>query len=177
MRSSTRRSRKMGPEGLVEKKPLYVQLMKEGHSNSAACRILGIHLNTGRRWLHGRNGVEGLVQQGLDPRPRMAVPAAAVSSRYLSEDERIFIADRLLVRASLQSIARDLSGGPRPRSAGRWPGIVRILAGTIRSAPREWHRREGHGRGWPSLPVMTSCGITLWSVCRSAGVLSRSPEP
>ncbi|WP_404800761.1 helix-turn-helix domain-containing protein [Arthrobacter vasquezii] len=72
MRSSTRRSRKMGPEGLVEKKPLYVQLMKEGHSNSAACRILGIHKNTGRRWLHGRNGVEGLVQQGLDPRPGKA---------------------------------------------------------------------------------------------------------
>ncbi|WP_371745993.1 helix-turn-helix domain-containing protein [Arthrobacter oryzae] len=41
--------------------------MKEGHSNSAACRILGIHKNTGRRWLHGRNGVEGLVQQGVGP--------------------------------------------------------------------------------------------------------------
>ncbi|WP_416399643.1 helix-turn-helix domain-containing protein [Burkholderia sp. LFS038] len=59
--------------------------MKEGHSNSAACRILGIHKNTGRRWLHGRNGVEGLMQQGLDPRPGKAVPAATVSSRYLSE--------------------------------------------------------------------------------------------
>ncbi len=107
MRSSTRRSRKMGPPGLVEKKPLYVQLIKEGHSNRAACRILGINQNTGHRWLHGRNGVEG-----LDPRPRKAVPAAAVSSRYLSEDERIFIADRLLVRASLQSIARDLGRSP-----------------------------------------------------------------
>ena len=50
MRSSTRRSQKMGPEGLVEKKPLYVQLIKEGHTNSAACRILGIHINTGGRW-------------------------------------------------------------------------------------------------------------------------------
>lgn len=112
MRSSTRRSRKMGPAGLVEKRPLYVQLMKQGLSNSAACRALGIHQNTGQRWLNGRNGVEGLVQQGLDPRPRKAVPAAAVSSRYLSEDERIYIADRLLVRASLQSIARDLGRSP-----------------------------------------------------------------
>lgn len=111
MRSSTRRKRKMGPEGLVEKKPLYVQPMKDGHSNSAACRILGINVNTGHRWLHGRSGVEGLIQQGLDPRPRKAVPAA-VSSRYLSEDERIFIADRLLVRASIRSIARDLGRSP-----------------------------------------------------------------
>lgn len=108
MRSSTRRSRKMGPPGLVEKKPLYVQLMKEGHSNRAACRILGINPKTGLRWLNGRNGVEGLVQQGLDPRPRKAVPAAAASGRYLSEDERIFIADRLLARVSLRSIAREL---------------------------------------------------------------------
>lgn len=53
--------------GLVEKLPLYVQLMNEGHTNSAACRMLGVHRNTGNRWLHGRNGVEGLRQQGLDP--------------------------------------------------------------------------------------------------------------
>lgn len=108
MRSSTRRSRKMGPAGLVEKRPLYVQLMKQGLSNSAACRTLGIHQNTGQRWLHGRNGVEGLVQQGLDPRPRVAVPATDGSARYLSEDERIFIADRLLAGSSLRSIGRDL---------------------------------------------------------------------
>ena len=112
MRSSTRRSRKMGPPGLVEMRPLYVQIMKEGHSNRAACRILGINQNTGLRWLNGRNGVDGLVQQGLDPRPRKAVPSATVSSRYLSEDERIYIADRLLVRASLRSIARDLGRSP-----------------------------------------------------------------
>lgn len=87
VRSSTRRKRKMGPEGLVEKRPLYVQLMKDGHSNSAACRILGISVNTGQRWLHGRGEVQGLVQQGLDPRPRKDVPVT-ISSRYLSEDER-----------------------------------------------------------------------------------------
>ena len=69
--------------------------MKQGLSNSAVCRILGTHQNTGQRWLHGRNAVEGLVQQGLDPRPLKAVSAADVSSRYLSEGERIYIAERL----------------------------------------------------------------------------------
>jgi IS30 family transposase len=136
----------MGPEGLVEKKPLYVQLMKEGHSNRAACRILGINPNTGLRWLNGRNGVEGLVQQGLDPRPRKAVPAAAVSSRYLSEDERIYIADRLLVRASLRSIARDLGRSPatisrevarnRPDSRRYHPFRAQKMAQKRRPRPR-----------------------------------------
>jgi hypothetical protein len=85
---------KWGPRGLVAKLPQYVQPMKEGYSNSEACRVLGVSRNTVHRWLHGRNGVEGLVQQGLDPRPRMACPATGRSNRYLSEDERIFIADR-----------------------------------------------------------------------------------
>jgi IS30 family transposase len=98
----------MGPRGLAEKLPLYVQLMKQGYSNSEACRVLGVHQSTGNRWLHGRNGVDGLRQQGLVPRPRIAVPAGDVSSRYLSEDERVFIADRLLAGSSLRSIARDL---------------------------------------------------------------------
>ncbi|MBT2521139.1 IS30 family transposase, partial [Arthrobacter sp. ISL-28] len=120
--------------------------MKEGHSNRAACKILGINQNTGHRWLHGRNGVEGLVQQGLDPRPRKAVPAAAVSSRYLSEDERIFIADRLLVRASLQSIARDLGRSPstisrelvrnRPDSRRYHPFRAKKMAQKRRPRPR-----------------------------------------
>lgn len=70
--------------------------MKEGHSNRAARRILGINQNTSHRWLHGHNGVDGLVQQGLDLRPRKAVPAAPVSSRYLLEDEHIYMADLLL---------------------------------------------------------------------------------
>lgn len=125
----------MGPPGLVEKRPLYVQLMKQGHSNRAACRILGIHPNTGLRWLNGRNGVEGLVQQGLDPRPRKAVPVAAVSSRYLSEDERIYIADRLLVGASLQSIARDL---------GRSPSTISREIARNRPDKRRYHPFRAH---------------------------------
>lgn len=136
----------MGPLGLVEKRPLYVQLMKEGHSNRAACRMLGINPNTGLRWLHGRNGVEGLVQQGLDPRPRMAVPAAGGSSRYLSEDERIFIADRLLAGSSIRSIGRDLGRSAstisrelarnRPDSRRYHPFRAQKLAQRRRPRPR-----------------------------------------
>jgi IS30 family transposase len=172
MSSSTRRSRKIEPPGLVEMRPLCVRLMKDGHSNRAACRILRINQNTVLRWLNGRNAVEGLVQEGLDPRPRKTVPAAAVSSRYLSEDERIYIADRLLVWESLRSIARDL---------GRSPATISREVTRNRPDSRRYHpfraqkmaQREGRGHGRPSLLVMTSYGITLWGSCRSAGVLSR----
>lgn len=146
MGRSARRLNKMGPAGLVEKRPLYVQLMKEGHSISAACRILGIHRNTGHYWLHGRNGVEGLIQQGLDPRPRMAAPVAGASARYLSEDERIFIADRLLARSSLRSIARDLGRSPstisrelarnRPDARRYHPFRAQVMAQRRRPRPR-----------------------------------------
>lgn len=146
MRSSTRRSRKMGPEGLVEKKPLYVQLMKEGHSNSAACRILGIHKNTGRRWLQGATGSRAWCSRAWTRDPVKRFHPATVSSRYLSENERIFIADRLLGKASLQSIARDLGRSPstisrelarnRPDSCRYHPFGAQQMAQKRRPRPR-----------------------------------------
>lgn len=94
----------------------------------------------------GRDGVGGLVQQGRDPRPRVAVPATGDSARYLSEDERIFIADRLLARASLRSIARELGRSPstisrelarnRPDSRGYHPFRAQKLAQKRRPRPR-----------------------------------------
>jgi hypothetical protein len=176
MRSATRPSRKTGPPGLVEKRPLYVQVMKEGHSNRAACRILGINPNTGRRWLHGRNGVEGLVQQGLDPRPRTRflrqVGPAAICQRTNGSS---LLTGCWFGRVFNRSLV--ILGGPRPQSAGSWLGIVPTHVAIIRSAPRKWHRRGGRGQGSPSLPLMTSCGITSWSACRSGGALSRSAGP
>ncbi|WP_370874022.1 transposase [Arthrobacter bambusae] len=86
------------------------------------------------------------MQQGLDPRPRKVVPSADGSSRYLSEDERIYIADRLLVRASLQSIARDLGRSPstisrevartRPDSRRYHPFRAQKMAQKRRPRPR-----------------------------------------
>jgi hypothetical protein len=49
--------------------------------------------------------------------PRKAVPGAGGSSRYLLEDERIYIADRLPVGAAANP-SLVILGGPRPESAG-----------------------------------------------------------
>ncbi|MBV2156782.1 IS30 family transposase, partial [Kitasatospora sp. SUK 42] len=73
-----------------------------------ACRVLGINDRTGRRWLYGRNS---------SGRNKAAPPLTAVAppcgrSRYLGEDERIHIADRLREKASIREIAAELGRSP-----------------------------------------------------------------
>jgi IS30 family transposase len=141
----------MGPSGLTEKRERYVQLMQQGHSNSEACRILEIHRHTGDRWLNGRKGVGGLSRQMLYP-PRVVVPVRTMSARYLSEDERVFIADRLLGRASLRSIAKELG-----RSAST---ISRELArnppGTRRYHPFRAHKAAHRRLARSRLPKLAA---------------------
>jgi IS30 family transposase len=150
MGRSARRLRKMGPPGFTEKRERYVQLMKHGYSNSAACRVLGIHRHTGNHWLNGRNGVGGLRQQGLDPR-RVPIPVPTEASRYLSEDERVFIADRLLARSSLRSIARDLGRSVSTISRE----LARNRPGSGRYHPFRAQKLAQRRRPRPRLPKLT----------------------
>ncbi|WP_371522649.1 IS30 family transposase [Kitasatospora sp. NBC_01300] len=82
--------------------------MQQGYSNTEACRIVGITPRTGRRWRNGRSA---------DRRQKAAPPIHAVvppsgPSRYLCEDERIHIADRLRERAAVRTIAAELGRSP-----------------------------------------------------------------
>jgi IS30 family transposase len=139
----------MGPSGLTEKRERYVQLMQQGHSNSEACRILEIHRNTGDRWLNGRKGVGALSREMLYP-PRVVVPVRTMSARYLSEDERVFIADRLLGRASLRSIARELGRSPSTISRE----LARNPPGTGRYHPFRAQKAALRRVGRPRLPKL-----------------------
>jgi hypothetical protein len=133
---------------------------------------LGISRNTGSRWLNGRNGVPGLRQQGLDPRRRLPVPVASGSSRYLAEDERVFIADRLLARSSLRSFAREL-GRSRQRSAGSWLVTARTRDAITRFGLRRWPRAGAHVPVSPHWPATASCASSSWNVWPGGGVRSR----
>ncbi|WP_437344950.1 IS30 family transposase [Streptomyces tubercidicus] len=78
-----------------------------GLTNKEASRRVGVHDRTGREWRNGR----------IDPNRRRApvlveqepVPS---STRYLREDERIHIADRLREKASVRAIAAELGRSP-----------------------------------------------------------------
>ncbi|WP_189303748.1 IS30 family transposase [Streptomyces albospinus] len=92
-------------------------------SNAQASRIVEVHERTGREWRYGRP--EGRVKR---PRPRAEdAPTVAVravrtartrlievrgESRYLGEDERIHIADRLREKATIRTIAAELGRSP-----------------------------------------------------------------
>ncbi|MFF4426431.1 IS30 family transposase [Streptomyces sp. NPDC001549] len=88
--------------------------------SAQACRIVGVHPRTGRDWRYGR-------PEGRKKRPRLRAldaPAVAVrqggprpievrgDSRYLGEDERIHIADRLREKATVRAIAAELDRSP-----------------------------------------------------------------
>lgn len=85
--------------------------MAQGMSNSAACREVGINRKTGNRWRYGRKVVDraGNVRVYL---PITEVRESdAVSERFLSEDERIVIADLCGPRSPC-AFARELGRDP-----------------------------------------------------------------
>lgn len=96
-----------GRPPMTEKREIYVRLMNQGMTNTAACRELGIDRKTGHWWKNGgviaRNGIERVVL------PILGVAAPRVESgRYLSEQERVAIADGIRAGRSSRSIAKEL---------------------------------------------------------------------
>ncbi|MFE3523279.1 IS30 family transposase [Streptomyces sp. NPDC059161] len=82
--------------------------MQQGFSNKQACQVVGINLKTGRRWRNGRSADR---RQNAAPPVRPVVPSSG-TSRYLSQDDRIRIADRLREKASIRQIAGELGRSP-----------------------------------------------------------------
>jgi len=100
-----RRARKSGAQ--AEKQELYGRLVAQGINNSEACRVVGINRKTGNRWRYGRsirNTAGELVQY---PPVKIAVSRPR-SPRYLSEHERVVIADRLTAGTSIRAIATEI---------------------------------------------------------------------
>jgi IS30 family transposase len=104
-----RRRKRAG--GQAEKQQRYAQLIAGGVTNSEACRLVGIDRKTGNRWRYGRkvrNSAGALV---IYP-PVKIEQARPRSPRYLSEQERIQIADLLAAKKSVRGIARELGRAP-----------------------------------------------------------------
>jgi IS30 family transposase len=104
-----RRRRASGVQ--AEKQQRYLQLIAQGLNNSEACRWVGINRKTGNRWRYGRrvrNSAGALViypaVKAKEARPR--------SPRYLSEQERIHIADLLAAKVTVRGIAAELGRAP-----------------------------------------------------------------
>src|SRR3954471_23164734 len=107
------RERRRTPAGGVqaEKQQQYVRLIAQGLSNSEACRLVGINRKTGNRWRYGRTVVNTAGELVRYPAVKISQPKPR-SPRYLSQPERIAIADLLAGGASIRAIARELGRSP-----------------------------------------------------------------
>jgi len=98
-----------GPAPLSRQREEYARLIARGVSNAQACRIVGVNRRTGTRWRYGR--AVPARDGGERHYPAMIAStkdAPSRSPRYLSEEERGLIADRLRAKATLRAIAREL---------------------------------------------------------------------
>jgi IS30 family transposase len=104
-----RRRKRAGVE--VEKQQRYVQLIAQGVNNSEASRLVGINRKTGNRWRYGRK-VRNSAGAFVIYAPVKINETKPRSPRYLSEQERIQIADLLAATTSLRGIAERLGRAP-----------------------------------------------------------------
>ncbi len=106
-----RRSRKSpGAKPLTSQREQYLGLMRQGTSNAAACRLVGVNRKTGHRWRYGRSVTTRT--GAVLTYPAITGPADPVSARCLVEAERIAIADGLSHGLSLRMIAAGLGRAP-----------------------------------------------------------------
>ena len=112
-----------GPGALpqVEKREQYARLIGQGFSSLEACRIVGINPRTGKRWRHGRmiTARDGRKLHYDPVITRGAVVRREISDRYLSEKERVQIADLRAAGAGVRAIAERT--GRRGSLGGRCP--------------------------------------------------------
>jgi transposase, IS30 family len=87
------------------------RLIARGVSSAEACRIVGVHLKTGKRWRLGRT-VTGSGGRRVHYPPVIGARKAEISPRYLSEDERVRIADLRRAGLGVRAIAGQLGRSP-----------------------------------------------------------------
>lgn len=137
MEESRPRRKPQGPKPLTREREEYFRLVDQGVGLKEACRIVGINYRTSKKW---RNGFDGRTVP-------VHVSLHAKTARFLSEDERLQIADLLREGASVRAIASELGRSPStisreirrnkdPRSGRYRPHAAHALAQSRRPRPR-----------------------------------------
>jgi transposase, IS30 family len=95
----------------TEKREQFARLIARGVSNAGACRVVGINRRTGTRWRFGRE-ITSSSGRRLHYPPVTTTRKAEISPRFLSEDERVRIADLQRHGRSVRAIAVGLGRSP-----------------------------------------------------------------
>ncbi len=102
---------KPGPAPLTAQREQFARLTTRGVSNAEACRLVGVNRRTGTRWRFGRTVTSSTGAQ-LHDLPVATTGVTCLSERFLSEDERVLISDRVRIGVSLRAIGRELGRSP-----------------------------------------------------------------
>lgn len=159
----------------------YVRLLdEEGMNFTQAAHAVGVSKRTGKAWRNGRTRATGRNEKPLVDwyRSTMDKPKT-LHPRYLSQEERIQIADRLRLGDSIRAIARLLGRDPgtvsrevernrNPESGGYEPCRVRRL----RALPR-----PAEGRGPAQTPQTAQGGRGHATVGRDRRRVAQALEP
>ena len=145
-----------GRPPLAAKREQFGLLIARGIGNAEACRIVGVHPQTGKRWRRGRvmtssSGARLHYAAVIDTRRQ------AISQRYLSEDDRVAIADLRGAGSGVRAIAARLGRSPStvsrelrrnqdPRSLTYRPFAAQTMAARRRGRPRQAVTRSGAAR-------------------------------
>ena len=169
--SSSRRVKKgPGRRPLSDHRRRFMELRERGWGVRAAAREVGVSSAAGQNWAAGYKVVRRGEIVFVPPLERLAV--RCISSRFLSVDERIEIADLHVQGVSVREIARRWGGLPRRchESCAATPAP----AATVRSTPTGWPRLGGPATTCAGSTRMT-CTEGSWLSCwRSGGVRRRS---
>ena len=93
------------------KREQFAQLIARGVPSAQACRIVGVNPRTGKWWRHGRT-ITSSSGQRLHYPAVINTRTREISSRYVSEDERVRIADLVREGAGVRAIAKELGRSP-----------------------------------------------------------------
>jgi transposase, IS30 family len=96
-----------GPAPQTAKREQFARLIARGASNAEASRIVGVNPRTGKRWRHGRT-ITSSNGRRLHYPPVISARKRVLSERYLSEEERVRIADLRRAGLGVRAIAKDL---------------------------------------------------------------------
>src|SRR6266516_1539819 len=102
---------RLGPAPQTEKREWFARLITQGISNAEACRIVGVNPRTGKRWRHGRTIISSSGRRLHYPAV-IGARAREISPRYLSEDERVRIADLRRQGLGVRAVAAELGRSP-----------------------------------------------------------------
>jgi IS30 family transposase len=100
-----------GPAPQAAKREQFAGLIAQGVTYSQACRIVGINRRTGKRWRHGRT-ITSSSGRRLHYPPVINTRKREVSSRFLSEAERVEIADLRRAGCGVRAIAVAMGRSP-----------------------------------------------------------------